>query len=126
MQLGEGLLALERGDTLEAARLVEAAGSGRPALEGGAELALLAGRLYARGWRTADAERLLAAAAATEAPAAAAAASLELARLHGNSGRREEAVARLEALILAWPGSAVAPDARRLMDALRGATPMAR
>jgi hypothetical protein len=33
---------------------------------------------------------------------------------------------RLEALIVAWPGSAVAPDARRLLDQLRGAVPAGR
>jgi len=124
--LGEGLLELERGDTLAAARLVEAAGVGRPGLEGGAELALLAGRLYAMAGAMGDAERLLGAAAGTEAPAAAAAASLELARLQESAGRRAEAMARLEALILAWPGSTVAPDARRMMDTLRGATPVPR
>jgi len=126
VELGRGLLLLEQGDTLRAAGVLEEVGGQLPALEGGAELALLAGRLYAGVAQIADAERVWTIAAASEAPAAAAAASLELARLEGNSGRRESAVARLEALIVAWPGSAVAPDARRLMNTLRGATPVNR
>lgn len=123
VELGAAMLALARGDTAAAAVQLEAAGRGRPALEGGAELALLAGRLHAATGRRADAERLLAAAAASDAPAAAAAASLELARILAGAGRREEALSRLESLILAWPGSAVAPDARRLLESLRGAVP---
>lgn len=126
VELGGGLLALEQGDTLRAAGLLEEVGGRLPVLEGGAELALLAGRLYAAGGRIDDAERIWTTAAGSEAPAAAAAASLELARLEGSSGRRENAVARLEALIVAWPSSAVAPDARRLMNTLRGATPVNR
>lgn len=126
VELGQALLALEQGDTLRAAGLLEEVGGRLPAMEGGAELALLSGRLYAGAVRPADAERLWAVAAASDAPAAAAAAGLELARLEGQSGRTDRALTRLEALILAWPGSSVAPDARRLLDTLRGTIPAGR
>lgn len=121
--LAAGLLLVERGDTAGAAARLEAVGATLPAAHGGAEVALLAGRLYLAAGSAADAERMFGRAGAAEAPAAAAAAGLELARLEAGSGRRPAALARLEALIIAWPGSAVAPDARRLIDAIRGAVP---
>jgi tetratricopeptide (TPR) repeat protein len=124
--LGEGLLLLEQGDTAAAAARLETVGAELPPAKGGAEVALLAGRLWAALGRTADAERVLARASHAEAPAASAAAGLELARIEDATGRRAEAMVRLEALIVAWPGSAVAPDARRLLDQLRGAVPAGR
>jgi tetratricopeptide (TPR) repeat protein len=124
--VGLGFLALEQGDTVAAARQLEELVVQFPPLAGGAELGLLAGQLYAALGRGQDAQRLLEQAATSDAPAAAAAAGLELARRDGAQGRRAEAVARLEALILAWPGSAVAPEARRMIDGLRGATPGSR
>jgi hypothetical protein len=124
--LGEGLLLLEQGDTATAAARLEVVSGELPPAKGGAEVALLAGRLWAALGRTAEAERVLARASHSEAPAASAAAGLELARIEGATGRRAEALVRLEALIVAWPGSAVAPDARRLLDVLRGAVPTGR
>jgi hypothetical protein len=39
------------------------------------------------------------------------------------SGKQEEAADRLELLILSHPGSALVPEARRLLDQVRGAIP---
>jgi len=121
--LGPGLLRLEQGDTAGAAAQLEEAAKVAPSKAGAAELRLLAGRLHAAQGRPVEAERLLTAAGEAASPASAAAAALELARLEGRTGRKEQAMARLEALILAWPGSTMAPEARRMLDSLRGATP---
>lgn len=124
--LGAALHLLARADTAAAASALAAVAAVLPPGAGGAELNLLAGRLHLAQGRDAEAERLLAAAGRAEAPAAAAAAALELARYEGRAGRRAEAIARLESLILSWPASAVAPEARRMLDTLRGAVPGAR
>lgn len=51
------------------------------------------------------------------------AAHLALAALAARLGRSDEAVRRLEYLILAFPESAVIPQARRLLDQVQGAIP---
>jgi thioredoxin-like negative regulator of GroEL len=66
----------------------------------------------------ARAARLLAEADASEAPATAPSARLALAELHIAAGRRKEAAALLEQLILDYPESAVLPEARRARDLL--------
>jgi hypothetical protein len=55
--------------------------------------------------------------------AAPAAAELEWARLLEKQGKPEQAIAHLEHLILAYPGSAVVPEARRMLDRLKGSVP---
>ena len=80
-----------------------------------------------RGERTsgasADAERRFKGVAATEVPATAPAAEFDLARLLVKLQRPREAVAQLEHLILTYPRSALIPQARRLLDETRGASP---
>lgn len=66
---------------------------------------------------------LLGALAADSSGPAAPAAELRLARVYALTGRRTEAALRLERLILAHPESAVVPQARRLLDQVRGAIP---
>lgn len=124
--LGRALFTLERGDSLGAAGTLAEVAGGLPADGGGAELRLLAGRLLAEQGRHHEAEPLLERVAADSVPAAAAAALLELARIEARTGRAEAAGRRLERLILAWPASAVAPEARRLLDQVHGRTPGAR
>jgi len=121
--LGSALLELERGDTTRAVRGLEKVAGGLAPTAGGAELYFLAGRIEAARGSTSEAERLLRLASATEAPATAPAAELELARLLLSAGRTTEATGLLEHLILAWPGSAVVPQARRLLDAIHGGVP---
>jgi hypothetical protein len=122
-ELGQALLALARGDTTRAIDGLEHVGAGLPPASGGAELRLMGGRLAAASGKPAVAERLLAAAAAPEAPGTAPAAELALAELMLDLNRPQEAVARLEHLILSYPSSALVPQARRRLDEARGAVP---
>jgi hypothetical protein len=125
--LGAALLLLAKGDSAAALpalqRVAEAAtGTAR------ADLLLLGGRVAARlgGAHDSTAARLFARAAdpGAGAPGAAApAAELEWARLLLRQQRTAEAVARLEHLILTYPGSAVVPEARRELERVKGAIP---
>jgi tetratricopeptide (TPR) repeat protein len=120
--LGEAFVALERGDTTGAVTALDQVAGALPPAEGGASLALYAAELtVALGG--ADGERRLRAVAASGIPATAAAAELDLGRLLVALGRPSEAVAQLEHLILTYPGSALLPEARRLLDRARGAVP---
>jgi predicted Zn-dependent protease len=104
-------------------RQLEQVADGLPPQAGGAELRLLAGQVEAGRGRAVEAERLLRAASDSTAPATAPAAELALAQLLLSAGRTQEATGQLEHLILAYPGSAVVPQARRLLDIARGAVP---
>lgn len=121
--LGAALLTLARGDSAAAVAELGQVAAGLPAQGGGASLRLLAGRIEAAAGRQESAERLLRAAADSTVPATAPAAELELARLLLSLGRTREGEEQLEHLILAWPGSAAVPEARRLLDASRGGVP---
>ena len=121
--MGRPCSPLARGDTAKAVAGLDHAGGGLPAAKGGAELRLMAGRLAAAAGQAGDAERLLKAAAAPDAPGTAPAAELALAELLLDQRRPQEAVARLEHLILTYPASALVPQARRRLDEARGAVP---
>lgn len=121
--LGAALLALARGDSAASVAGLLAVAEGLPPAGGAAELRLLAGRVEVAQGRYAEGERLLRAAADSVAPATAPAAELALGRLLVTLGRNGEAVEQLEHLILAYPGSAAVPQARRLLDAARGGIP---
>jgi hypothetical protein len=121
--LGEALWQLERGDTTAAGKALEEVAATLPPAKGGAELRLLAGRLAAADGRGEAAERLYRAAASPEAPGTAPAAELALAELLARERRSEDAVALLEHLILTYPESALVPQARRLLDQVRGGVP---
>ncbi len=121
--LGRGLLALERGDTAAALDALIAVAERLPAGAGGAEVYLLAARIEAARGRTEAAERLFRVADNAEAPATAPAAELELARLLTGLDRFEEAIETLEHLIITYADSALVPQARRLLDEVRGAVP---
>ena len=60
---------------------------------------------------------------AITAPSTVPAANLALAELLISSHREDEAVQVLEQLILAYPKSALVPQARRKLDEARGAVP---
>ena len=122
-RLGAAFLALEKGDTAAATAGFAAVASALPPEKGGAELRLWAGRLELARGHTAEAERLFRAADVETAAATAPAAELELGRLLIAVGRRDEAVATLEHLILTYSTSALVPQARRLLDEARGAVP---
>lgn len=127
-ELGAGLLALARGDSARAiAALRDAAATLPPGAEGGRpDVLLVAARAAARlgedGRRTALAlfEEIV---RTGGTGAAAPAAELEWARLLLARGETAAAVARLEHLILAYPGSAVVPEARRELARAKEAIP---
>lgn len=121
--LGAALLTLEQGDTTAAAASLETVARSLPPDAGGADLHLLAGQLVHASGDRVGAERLLRAADSPSAPAVAPVAELELARLMLAGERRSEAQSMLEHLILAYPSSAVVPEARRALDELKGAVP---
>jgi tetratricopeptide (TPR) repeat protein len=121
--LGHALLVLARGDTTDAAARLERVAADLPPDKGGAEVRLLAGRLYGQAGKSSEAERLFLAAAGPDAPGTAPAAELALAELLIEQGRTADAIPRLEHLILTYPESALVPQARRRLDQARGAVP---
>ena len=121
--LGHALLVLARGDTADAAARLERVAAELPPAKGGAEVRLLAGRLYRRAGKSSEAERLFRAAATPDAPGTAPAAELALAELLIEQGRTADAIPRLEHLILTYPESALVPQARRRLDQAHGAVP---
>jgi tetratricopeptide (TPR) repeat protein len=121
--LGLAFRMLDGGDTLGAARTMEQAGKDLPADGGRAEVMLYAGRLYAAAGKADKAEAALRSAVQKEAPNTSAAALLELGRLLVSQARGEEATRVLEQMILDYPASALLPQARRLLDQVRGGVP---
>jgi tetratricopeptide (TPR) repeat protein len=122
-ELGEALFWLERGDSARGAAALEAVAAKLPLARGGAEVRLLAGRTAAATGHHASAERLFREAAVEQAPATAPAAELALAELLLRQGKKDDAIAQLEHLILTYPASALVPQARRTLDQARGGVP---
>ena len=121
--LGGALLKLERRDSLGAAADLETVAAGLPPDRGGAEVLLLAGRIHGGLGSRSNAERVFQAVGGFKIPASAAAAGYELARILVTTERKPQAIALLEDLLVAYPTSAVAPQARRLLDVAKGAIP---
>lgn len=121
--LGAAYLALARRDSAAAAAQFAAVGAALPIERGGAALMLLAGRVSIAQGSVPEAERLFRQASGATETAAAPAARLELARIMVRQGRQADAITALEQLILEYPQSAAAPQARRLLDAVRGGVP---
>lgn len=122
-ELGRAMLHLEQRDTAKAiAELTELAGK-LPLEAGGSDLRLQVGRLQRAQGKAADAEQSFRKAMENKTGASAPAAALELARILAATNRQAEGVALLEQLILDHPESAVIPQARRLLDEIRGAVP---
>lgn len=124
-ELGAALLAGERGDTTAAIAGLDRVAAMLAPDKGGAALALRAAELVVARGAAPEGERRLKGVAATGIAATAPAAELDLARLLLSLGRRPEAIAQLEHLILTWPQSAFVPQARRLLDEARQAVPTA-
>ncbi len=123
VELGEALFWLERGDSAKAADALAQVAAKLPIAKGGAEVRLLAGRTAAAAGRHSTAERLFREASVEAAPATAPAAELALAELLLRDGKKDEAIAQLEHLILTYPASALVPQARRALDQARGGVP---
>jgi hypothetical protein len=122
-ELGAALLRLARGDSVGAIAALQKAAAkltngGRP------DVLLVAGRVAAAiPGHEAAATALLQEVAASGSGAAAPAAELAWARLLVRQGLVQQAIARLEHLILTFPGSAFVPEARRELERARGAIP---
>ncbi len=132
-ELGSALLLLARGDSAHAVQALRlAAGRLEPGEGGGAGgggrayILLIAGRVAAR-MGVEQQQTALAlfddVARSGEKSAAAPAAELEWARLLERQQKTAEAIAHLEHLILAYPESAVVPEARRELERAKGAIP---
>jgi tetratricopeptide (TPR) repeat protein len=122
--LGAALLDASRGDSSAAVRGLEMAANALPPRGGRADVLAYAGTLAASATQYDAAESLLLAALAADPDGPAAPASeYALAEVYWDTGRRAEAAEQLEHLILGYPESAVVPQARRLLDQVRGQVP---
>src|SRR5579859_1445311 len=126
-KLGAALLSLARGDSVNAVDGLRAAAAALPTAPRGGVL-VLAGRVAAA---LDSAHQVLARDlfqqvvndSSRAAGAAPAAAELEWARLLEKQNHSDRAIAHLEHLILQYPASAVVPEARRMLDRLKGSVP---
>ena len=121
--LGAALLKLERHDSVAAGQELARVGGALPPDRGGAEVLLLAGRVQAGAGNRVEAERLFHLVTDLKVAASAAQATVELARILVATERKPQAVEMLEQLLVSYPTSAVAPQARRLLDQAKGAIP---
>lgn len=126
-KLGTALLVLARGDSAEAVEGLRAAAAVLPLAPRGGVL-VLAGRVAAAMDSThqqvaVDLFQQVVNDSSRGAGAAPAAAELEWARLLERQNHPDGAIAHLEHLILQYPGSAVVPEARRMLDRLKGSVP---
>ena len=121
--LGAAVQAMLAGDTALAITRLERMGAGLPATGGGSDVLAWAGRLAVAADDPRAAALLERALRVEPDGPQTPAAFLGLAELAIRRGRTAEAVERLEALILDHPTSAVVPQARRLLDQVRGRIP---
>lgn len=122
--LGAALLSLERADTARALDELERVASSLPAGGGRSPVLTLAGDLANESGDLERAESLLVEALEADSLGPSAPATeYSLGVVLAGSGRSEAAAMRLEHMILNHPGSALVPEARRLLDQVRGAIP---
>lgn len=122
--LGEALLSLERADTGRALQELERVARDLPANGGRSPVLTLMGDLAKENGDLERAESwFVEALEADSLGPAAPAAEYALGSVLAGRGRVDAATARLEHMILNHPGSALVPEARRLLDLVRGAIP---
>lgn len=121
--VGQALLVLIQGDTNGAVGQLERAATGFAPEAGRPDLLAVAGQLALETTDPRASRLFVAALAADSSGPTAPAAEFGLAELAWREGRAEEARRRLERVILDYPESAVVPQARRLLDRVRGAVP---
>ena len=123
-ELGDALLQLEFGDTSSAIDGINEAVEVLDDPGERAHLLSLAGNLAVSSTEYVLAEGLLQQALAADSLGSAApAAEFALAVVYASTGRPQQAIVHLEHLILTYSHSAVVPEARRLLDQVRGAIP---
>jgi tetratricopeptide (TPR) repeat protein len=123
-ELGEALLWLERADTSRAMEGLEEVAHELPADGGRSPILTLMGDIAREGGDLEQAESLfIEALHADSLGPSAPAAEYALGAVLAGSGKGDAAVERLEHMILTHPGSALVPEARRLLDQVRGAIP---
>jgi tetratricopeptide (TPR) repeat protein len=120
--IGNAFLALARRDTVAAARTFEAAAADVPDV---APLLLaIAARLYRSTADSARSETIWNALITEHAQSPEAAeADLEWAKVLRQHGKKDDAIKRLEHLILTYPQSALVPQARRELEMAKGTIP---
>jgi tetratricopeptide (TPR) repeat protein len=122
-ELGAAFLALAQADTSDAVSRFERAAADLPAEHGRSDVLAFAGQLAMDAGDDRATKLFTTALAGDSAGPAAPAALLGLAELAWHAGRPQEARTHLERLILGYPESALVPQARRLLDHVRGAIP---
>jgi tetratricopeptide (TPR) repeat protein len=122
--LGAALMTLAHGDTANSIDQLRQVARELPESGGGSHVLTYAGDLaLARGDYDRAEPLLLAALAADSIGSAAPLAEYSLSVVYDRTGRSEQALTHLEHLILTFPGSAIVPDARRLLNQVQGAIP---
>ncbi len=122
--LGAALLSLARGDSARSVDELQAFARDLPETGGRSHVLTYAGDLaLSRGDFDRAEPLLLDALSADSIGSAAPLAEYALAVVYDKTGRKELAVRHLEHLILTHPGSAMLPDARRLLNQVQGAIP---
>jgi tetratricopeptide (TPR) repeat protein len=122
--LGVALLTLARGDTVGSIDQLQEFAADLPESGGRGHVLTYAGDLaLAKGDYDRAEPLLLAAFEADPVGSAAPLAEFALAVVYDRTGRKEQAVAHLEHVILTYPGSAIVPNARRLLNQVQGAIP---
>jgi tetratricopeptide (TPR) repeat protein len=121
--VGRGLLLAVQGDTAAAVGQLEHAALAFAPAAGRGDLLTFAGQLALASADQRAVPLFTAALAADSVGPSAPAAELGLAELAWRDGRPDEARRRLERVILDYPESAVVPQARRLLDRVRGGVP---
>lgn len=126
-KLGTALLLLARGDSASAVDGLRTAAAALPTAPRGGVL-VLAGRVAAaldsvHQVLARDLFQQVVDDSSRAAGAAPAAAELEWARLLEKQNHPDRAITHLEHLILQYPASAVVPEARRMLDRLKGSVP---
>ena len=122
--LGNALLSLVSGDTAQAVRKLERVARELSLSGGRADVLTYGGQLAQRNGDWNGAEALLTEALQIDsAGVAAPLAEFALAIVYDELGDKDAAVTHLEHLIISYPGSAMVPEARRLLDRVRGVIP---
>ncbi len=125
-EFGQAMYLLAKGDTLKALGQLAAAADSLPPRGGRADVLFYAGQVAEARGDHARAQPLLAGVLLADPTGASApVAEFHLAQSLATTGKTRESQDHLEHLILTYPQSALVPQARRMLDKMRGRTPQA-